>query len=68
MFDFKFPNRCMIVQNLEKGFVENGAASRLHRQTKRFYWVACGNPVLKWASFFFFSPVRNCNSCAILPV
>ena len=22
MFDFKFLNRCMIIQNLEKGFVE----------------------------------------------
>ena len=36
-----------------------------------FYWVAMGYPVLKWVwffFFFFFPPVRNCNSCAILPV
>ena len=34
-----------------------------------YYWVAMGNPVLKWGWFFFLSSLeRNCNSCAILPV
>ena len=33
------------------------------------YFVAMGYPVLKMGLFFFiFPPVRNCNSCAILPV
>ena len=26
-----------------------------------FYWVASGNPVLKWASFFFFFFLLGCH-------